>query len=149
MGALNKVPLFLVTRICNTFSWFIRYLSDGLNIFYLNLWNLSSNIRAPPSEMSDVSDVFHLHWFHILSILQYDQIAVYHSDITLIFGGCCCSLAAVTPVKYECDLKHLTCKIINVLKEKDWWSFSDPHPWVQVTHQSKQISQLCVHRVVR
>ena len=42
-------------------SWFIRHLSDGLYIFYSNLWNLS---LASPSEMSDVSDDFHEHWYH-------------------------------------------------------------------------------------
>ena len=41
-------------------SWFIRHLSDGLYIFYINLWILPSDIWAQPSEMSDVSDVFRL-----------------------------------------------------------------------------------------
>ena len=27
-------------------SWFIRHLSDGLYIFYINLWNLPSEIWA-------------------------------------------------------------------------------------------------------
>ena len=44
-------------------SWFIRHLSDGCYIFYLNLWNVSSDIWPQPSELSDVSDVFCLHCY--------------------------------------------------------------------------------------
>ena len=43
-------------------SWFIRHLSDGLYIFYSNLWNLSSDIWDQPSEMSNMSDYFREHW---------------------------------------------------------------------------------------
>ena len=42
-------------------SWLIRYLSSGLYMFYSNLWNLSSDIWAKPSEMSDMSDDFREH----------------------------------------------------------------------------------------
>ena len=42
-------------------SWFIRHLSNGLYIFYSNLWNLSSDIWAQSSEMSDMSDDFREH----------------------------------------------------------------------------------------
>ena len=42
-------------------SWLIRHLSDGLYIFYINLWNFPSDIWAYPSDMSGMSDVFRLH----------------------------------------------------------------------------------------
>ena len=32
--------------VAKKLSWFIRHLSDGLDIFYSNLWNLSSDIWA-------------------------------------------------------------------------------------------------------
>ena len=47
------------------FHRFIRHLSDGLYRFYSNLWNLSSDIWAQPSEMSDVSDDFLKHCNHV------------------------------------------------------------------------------------
>ena len=49
------------TSVGEKLSWFIRHLSDGLYIFYMNLWNFPSDIWAWPSEMSDVSYVFRLH----------------------------------------------------------------------------------------
>ena len=52
---------FLSISVPEKFSWFIRHVSDGLYIFYSNLWNLSSDIWAQPLEMSDVSDDFHEH----------------------------------------------------------------------------------------
>ena len=55
-------------RCCWKLSWFIRHLSDGLYVFYSNLWNLSSDIWAWPLEISNVSDDFREHcdwWFHI------------------------------------------------------------------------------------
>ena len=32
--------------VCKNLSWFIRHLSDGFYIFYINLWNLPSDIWA-------------------------------------------------------------------------------------------------------
>ena len=56
-------------------SWFIRHLSDGLYVFYSNLWNLSSDIWDQPSEMSNMSDYFSEHWNSkcFLSRLQSSQ----------------------------------------------------------------------------
>ena len=42
----------VICSVDEKLSWFIRHMSDGL-IFYSNLWNLSSDIWAQPSEMSD------------------------------------------------------------------------------------------------
>ena len=55
-------------------------------------------------------------------------------SITLIFDRCHHNLAAVTPVKYECDSGILFCKIQNIpYREKSEWSFCELHPWIQVT----------------
>ena len=53
--------------------WFIRHLSDGLLIFYSNLWNLSSDIWALPSEMSDD---FHEHCY----LPWADRCKLYHNS---------------------------------------------------------------------
>ena len=51
-------------------------------------------------------------------------------EITFIFGRCHCSLAAVTPVEYECDSTHTTdtfAKAKMSLTEKST-DISHPHP---------------------
>ena len=49
--------------------------------------------------------------------------------ITFISDCCHCSLAAVTPVKYECHSQDITCSFaFNKMKEIDEGSFGDPHP---------------------
>ena len=50
----------MVDSVAEKLSWSIRHLSDGLYMFYSNLWNLSS-------EMSDMSDGFHEHWVNTIN----------------------------------------------------------------------------------
>ena len=45
--------IYDLSSVAEKLSWLITHLSDGLYIFYSNLWNLSSDIWAKPSEMSD------------------------------------------------------------------------------------------------
>ena len=50
---MNITTLIAVEKL----SWFIRHLSGGLHIFYINLWKFPSDIWASPLEMSELSDV--------------------------------------------------------------------------------------------
>ena len=63
-------------------SWFIRHLSDGLYIFHTNLLNLTSDIWAQSSEMSDV---FRLHCtslsFHVNRLSHSGNDAFLKSDL--------------------------------------------------------------------
>ena len=49
---------------CSQNTFMVHQIFDGLYIFYSNLWNLSSDIWAQPSGMSDMSNDFHEHWCH-------------------------------------------------------------------------------------
>ena len=59
-----------ITTAAEKLSRFIRYLSDGLYIFYSNLWNLSSDNWTYPSEIFDVSDDFGEHCITSVSAIQ-------------------------------------------------------------------------------
>ena len=43
---IKTVFLGMVISVGDKLSWFIRHLSDGLYIFYINLWNLPPDIWA-------------------------------------------------------------------------------------------------------
>ena len=41
LGSSTEISINYKKLVAEKLSWFIRHLSDGLHIFYSNLWNLS------------------------------------------------------------------------------------------------------------
>ena len=66
------------------------------------------------------------HFLLFYHFFYYYQHTGYLFTITFITDRCHCSLAAVTPVKYECNPKPLTSSFIK--SEINQQSFSNPHP---------------------
>ena len=67
----------------------------------------------------------------ILLFFKFSSLPKEWLHIIFIYGRCCCSLAVVTPVKYESHSKNLTgifanSKIRN--GEINEWNLSNPHP---------------------
>ena len=77
--------------VAEKLSWFIRHLSDGLYIFYSKLWNLSSDIWALLSEMSDMSDDFHEHCHVIIRLRSLKSLESMESWFESTSSSNCCA----------------------------------------------------------
>ena len=101
-------------------SRFIRHLSDGLYIFYSNMWNLSSDIWVQLLKIFDVSDVFGLHWDPV-SIAEDADWTWFHSQMDGQMDRWMDKVKPVYPLSILFKLGAICGKFIMYASQKTIW----------------------------
>ena len=110
------------------------YIKPCLGLWYIFLMRIKSNMHRSGHHQLDnlpgvgVTHSFTSIWLFSLFFQNYQNTGCL-LNITFISDCCHCSLAAVTPVKYECHSQDITWSFaFNKMREINEGSFGDPHP---------------------